>query len=69
MTIKRVSKVAVCPICKKPFEVQHNSQVYCTKECYKIAHKEQKRQNRYLKNKLPKREKHKHQFNIYVNHL
>ena len=69
MVDKRVKKVAVCPICGKSFEVQHNSQVYCDKECYKIAHKEQDKQNRYRKNKPPRRKQAKYPFNIYVNHL
>lgn len=69
MTVKRVSKVAVCPICKKTFEVQNNSQVYCTKECYKVARREQDRLKRYIKEEPQKRKATKYPFNIYVNHL
>ena len=75
MTNKRVSKVAVCHICGKSFEVQHNRQLYCSKECSKIVKNKRKRDNYYQtvvqREETPKakRKATKYPFNIYVNHL
>ena len=32
-------KIGVCEICGAEFEQNHHSRKYCSKECYKMAHK------------------------------